>query len=126
MIAIKIKNQHIVLEVTRNKVNTIQVTEVIVSLIIQQLLKGQGIKATPRDIAKKIMDNTPKHVLVEKLEVAGAGFVNLWLGREYGYQALSNILQHGVNPPPLSKSLRVVIDFSSPNIAKEMHVGHLR
>ncbi|CAG2066726.1 unnamed protein product, partial [Timema podura] len=32
----------------------------------------------------------------------------------------------GVRPPPLDKRLRVVVDFSSPNIAKEMHVGHLR
>ena len=39
---------------------------------------------------------------------------------------VSDILIRGVRPPPVQKKLRVVVDLSSPNIAKEMHVGHLR
>ena len=39
---------------------------------------------------------------------------------------MSDLVVHGVRPPPLQRKLRVVVDFSSPNIAKEMHVGHLR
>ena len=39
---------------------------------------------------------------------------------------VSDILINGVRPPPVERKLRVVVDFSSPNIAKEMHVGHLR
>ena len=41
-------------------------------------------------------------------------------------ELVSDILVNGVRPPHVGKKLRVVVDFSSPNIAKEMHVGHLR
>lgn len=39
---------------------------------------------------------------------------------------ISDVLQQGVRPPPIKCKLKVVVDFSSPNVAKEMHVGHLR
>ena len=39
---------------------------------------------------------------------------------------IDKILRNGVKPPGVGQMKRVVIDFSSPNIAKEMHVGHLR
>ena len=41
-------------------------------------------------------------------------------------ELVSDLLINGVRPPPVERKLRVVVDFSSPNIAKEMHVGHLR
>lgn len=45
--------------------------------------------------------------------------------RSYAINVLTSLLQEGVKPPKIRRQ-RVVIDFSSPNIAKEMHVGHLR
>ncbi len=59
-------------------------------------------------------------------EVAGPGFINISLKPSFVSELVSDLLVNGVRPPPLKKRLRVVIDFSSPNIAKEMHVGHLR
>ena len=72
------------------------------------------------------MDQVPPFSWVEKLEIAGAGFLNITLNRTIGHRALSELLSKGVQPPPVERKITVVIDFPSPNIAKDMHVGHLR
>ncbi|XP_030378591.1 probable arginine--tRNA ligase, cytoplasmic [Scaptodrosophila lebanonensis] len=87
--------------------------------------KEAGINKPPREIATEIQKHCPSSPLIDKLEVAGAGFVNVFLNKDYAVGALSNLLRKGVKPPRVPKK-RILIDFSSPNIAKQMHVGHLR
>lgn len=81
----------------------------------------------PRAIAEQLLPALDVADLCELPTVAGAGFINLTLKPTYLAQRLTEILGDErlgvarVNPPQ-----RVIVDFSSPNIAKEMHVGHLR
>ncbi|XP_063233357.1 arginine--tRNA ligase, cytoplasmic [Bacillus rossius redtenbacheri] len=93
---------------------------------ISQLLKAQGVKKPPRSVAEEIVARVEPSGLVERLEIAGPGFINIFLSRGYAVECLREVLLSGVRPPALETRLRVVVDFSSPNVAKEMHVGHLR
>ncbi|KAL6448431.1 hypothetical protein ACFW04_000390 [Cataglyphis niger] len=93
---------------------------------VAQQLNSSGNKVAPRIVADNIMSKLEESSLVDKYEVAGSGFINIYLKREFGQLTLSNWLKIGDVPPPYVKKKRVIVDFSSPNIAKEMHVGHLR
>lgn len=84
----------------------------------------EGIRS-PRDVGQAIAKALPPNPLVAKTEMAGPGFINVWLTDKLLEDRTEAILREGLRPPT-RKPRNVVIDYSSPNIAKDMHVGHLR
>jgi len=64
--------------------------------------------------------------VVDKMEIAGPGFINIFLQSSFVQTEVLNVFFNGVHLPPVAVKKKVVVDFSSPNVAKEMHVGHLR
>ena len=80
----------------------------------------------PRELAQLIIDAFPASSHLAKLEIAGPGFINFFIDED----TLANQLMTALNDEHLGvvlpKKQTVVVDYSSPNLAKEMHVGHLR
>ena len=96
------------------------------AMAICQALKTKGQKVNPSEVAKKIVANVEKNDLIEKTEVSGPGFINIYLSKKFAQSQLKKLVNYGAQAPFIGKKKRTIIDFSSPNIAKEMHVGHLR
>ena len=86
----------------------------------------------PRDLAEKIVEKLRQdkelQEIVDKIEVAGAGFINFWLKREVLLKNLQEIIKGGEKygrPDPLGGK-KILLEHTSPNTIKTLHVGHIR
>ena len=87
---------------------------------------AKKLGTNPREFAQKVIDCLELDGIAEKVEIAGPGFINIFLNKawlaERGEEALKDE-RLAVNN---ETAQNIVVDYSAPNVAKEMHVGHLR
>ena len=91
------------------------------------MMLAKSAKCKPRDLAESIVKALPQHHGITKIEIAGPGFINFFIDDNW---LTNQINEAAENFSKLVEKTRrpqtVVVDYSSPNLAKEMHVGHLR
>jgi len=93
---------------------------------------AKKLKTNPRELATKVVEHLDLAGIADNIELAGPGFINIHLDKTWLAEQLAkttNDEKLGVSQRGASqqdKSQTVVVDYSAPNLAKEMHVGHLR
>ena len=90
------------------------------------MMSSKLIGKNPREIANTIIENFEKNDIIEKLEVAGPGFINIFLKNSFLNEEIKKLENEKYDFSFLNIDKTVIIDYSSPNIAKRMHIGHLR
>ncbi|MGL5123183.1 MAG: arginine--tRNA ligase [Fusobacteriaceae bacterium] len=80
----------------------------------------------PKSIAEEVVKNLLENNIIEKLEIAGPGFINIYLKNKFLGEYVKKVIKEGIDFSFLNRKGKVIIDYSSPNIAKRMHIGHLR
>lgn len=88
---------------------------------------AKAAKTNPRQLAQTVLEHLDLSDLADKVEIAGPGFINIHLSNDWLAQQLTSAASDthlGVHQA--AEPQTVVVDYSGPNLAKEMHVGHLR
>jgi arginyl-tRNA synthetase len=88
---------------------------------------AKELKTNPRAVAQQFVDKAVLPDFVEKIEIAGPGFINIHIKTAALAEQLESMQADAkLGLPNLGKNRTVIIDYSSPNVAKPMHIGHIR
>jgi len=87
---------------------------------------AKNLGTNPREFAQKVLDVLELEGIASKTEIAGPGFINIFLSEEFLAQQAEEALANERLGVAVEEQKTIVADYSAPNVAKEMHVGHLR
>jgi arginyl-tRNA synthetase len=87
---------------------------------------AKKLGTNPREFAQKVIDVLDLDGIAEKVEIAGPGFINIFLDKSWLAARAEEALTDDRIGVAAEKQQNIVVDYSAPNVAKEMHVGHLR
>ncbi|MCT4356410.1 arginine--tRNA ligase [Streptomyces sp. Je 1-79] len=91
------------------------------------LALAKKLKGNPRELATKVVDGIPANDVLKEIEVSGPGFLNITVTDEAIVRTLAaRAADDRLGVPFAENAGTTVIDYAQPNVAKEMHVGHLR
>lgn len=91
------------------------------------MLLAKPAGKNPRELAQLIVDHLPESTLVAKTEIAGPGFINFFLDNSWLSKQIDTIATSPMaGVKPVAQPQTVVLDYSAPNVAKEMAVHHIR
>ncbi|HEX9030711.1 MAG TPA: arginine--tRNA ligase [Streptosporangiaceae bacterium] len=91
------------------------------------LALGRRLGMQPREVASRIAGHLAAAPMCDRAEVSGPGFINISLSDTWlGEAGAAQLADPRLGVPVATQRQRVVVDYSAPNVAKEMHVGHLR
>lgn len=80
----------------------------------------------PRQVAEKVIANLDLTGIASKVEIAGPGFINIFLDPAFLAKNIDEAVASDRAGVSVSEPQTIVVDYSAPNVAKEMHVGHIR
>lgn len=87
---------------------------------------GKGLGRNPREVASALLEHLEVDDLCSEVSVSGLGFLNITLRAEVLAGLVAQLEGPRLGVAPAQPAKTVVVDYSGPNVAKEMHVGHLR
>ena len=91
------------------------------------LALAKRVGGNPRDLAQQVVDSGALADIADELEIAGPGFINVMFSTAFLEAQLAEVAADArLGVAPTADVKTVVVDYSAPNVAKEMHVGHLR
>ena len=87
---------------------------------------AKKLGTNPREFAQKVIEQLDLDGIAEKVEIAGPGFINIFLSKTWLAEQAESALKDTRLGVAQEEQKTIVVDYSAPNVAKEMHVGHLR